>query len=255
VSRVAVVGNAARDVVDGGAPTPGGCPSFAAEVFRRLGRDGQIVTRFAEADARLFEALGRFTVLPAAVTSGFAIDYAGEEREMAVTAIGETWRQQDAAALEPDVGWVHVAPLLRSDFPAETLAALAVGRRLSLDAQGLVRRPRVGPLETDAAYDPAVLEHVTALKLSEEEARIVDPGRVGVPEVILTLGSRGAIVFAGGHQTEVAADAVEGVQTTGAGDVLMVAYAVARVGGLDPVAAARAASGLVAEMLAERRRA
>jgi len=256
VSRVAVVGNAARDVVDCGAPTAGGCPSFAAEAFRRLGRDGQIITRFAPADAGLFEALAGITALPAATTSGFAIDYVGgEEREMAVTAIGETWRPEDAAALAPDVEWVHVAPLLRSDFPAGTLAALAAGRRLSLDAQGLVRRPRLGRLEADAAYDPAVLEHVTALKLSEEEARIVDPGRVGVPEVVLTLGSRGAIVLAGGHRTEVEAQAVEGIQTTGAGDVFMVAYAVARVDGLDPVAAARSASRLVAEVLSERRRA
>ena len=66
---------------------------------------------------------------------------------MGVTAIGERWQPADAAALAPDVRWVHVAPLLRSDFPAETLAALADGRRLSLDGQGLVRAPHVGPLD------------------------------------------------------------------------------------------------------------
>jgi sugar/nucleoside kinase (ribokinase family) len=47
---------------------------------------------------------------------------------------------------------------------------------------------------------------------------------------------------------------VLGVQTTGAGDAFMVAYAVARVDGNGPVAAARLASRLVAEMLEERRR-
>jgi hypothetical protein len=81
---VAVVGNVSRDVVDGGSPTPGGCPEFAAAALRRLGHEGQIVTRFAPADARLFEDLGPgVTVLSAASTSGFALDYAGDERELA----------------------------------------------------------------------------------------------------------------------------------------------------------------------------
>jgi hypothetical protein len=78
MARVAVVGNVSRDVVDGGSPTPGGCPEFAAAALRRLGHEGQIVTRFAPADARLFEDLGPgVTVLSAASTSGFALDYAG----------------------------------------------------------------------------------------------------------------------------------------------------------------------------------
>jgi sugar/nucleoside kinase (ribokinase family) len=269
VTRVAVIGNLARDVVDRGRPTPGGCPFFAAETYRRLGRDGQIVTRFGDGDAWLFatalDGLGIVvTVLPAAATSGFSLDYAGEEREMCVTEVGETWQAVDAAAIAPEVAWVHVAPLLRSDFPASTLAAFAAGRALSLDGQGLVRMPEVGRLRIDRAYDPAVLEHVTALKLSEEEALVVAGGpfdgdaaaALGVPEILLTLGSHGAVVFADGTETFVpAAWPVLGVQTTGAGDAFMVAYAVARVDGNGPVAAARLASRLVAEMLEERRRA
>src|SRR5262249_19347318 len=161
--------------------SPGGCPSFAGETFRRIGEQGQIVTRFAERDRALFEPLlgtleTPVTLLAAETTSGFSLDYVGEERLMGVTGIGETWVPGDAAALAPDVSWVHVAPLLRSDFPPETLAALADGRRLSLDGQGLVRAPRIGPLTSDAAFDRAVLTSVTTLKLSEEEARMVAGG-------------------------------------------------------------------------------
>ena len=264
---VAVVGNLSHDVIDGGAPTPGGCPFFAAEAFRRLGREGQIVTRFRAADAGLFEpaldGLGApVALLSASATSGFSLDYVGEEREMGVTEIGETWRRADADALASEVAWVHVAPLLRSDFPAGTLAALAAGRRVSLDGQGLVRVPKVGRLEIDAGYDRALLEHVTALKLSEEEAQVVAGGpfgaeaaaALGVPEVLLTLGSHGSVVFVDGDETFVpAAWPVLGVQTTGAGDAFMVGYAVARVDGEDPVGAAGLASRLVAEMLEERR--
>jgi sugar/nucleoside kinase (ribokinase family) len=267
VPRVAVVGNLARDVVDRGAPTPGGCPFFAAEAFQRLGRDGQIVTRYADADRDLFapalDALGSpVTLLPAGTTSGFSLDYEGEERVMGVTGIGERWQPGDAGALDAGVRWVHVAPLLRSDFPAVTLAALADGRRLSLDGQGLVRTPRLGPLTTDAEFDPAVLGSITTLKLSEEEARTVAGGpfdrtsaaALGVPEVLLTLGSHGAVLFADGTDTFVpAAWPVLGVQTTGAGDAFMVGYATARTDGVGPVDAARRASRLVAEMLEERK--
>jgi sugar/nucleoside kinase (ribokinase family) len=269
VPRVAVVGNLARDVVDHGTPSPGGCPFFAAAAFQRLEEDGQILTRYAEPDRDLFEpALAALaapvTLLPARTTSGFSLDYLGEDRMMGVTAIGETWQPADADALAPSVQWVHVAPLLRSDFPPETLAALARGRRLTLDGQGLVRQPQVGPLTTDAEFDPAVLASVTTLKLSEEEARIVARGpfdrstaaSLGVPEVLLTLGSHGAVLFANGEDVFVpAAWPVLGVQTTGAGDTFMVAYATARADGLAALEAAARASRLVAETLENRRRA
>jgi sugar/nucleoside kinase (ribokinase family) len=265
--KVAVVGNLARDVVDGGEPSPGGCPRFAADAFRRLGRGGQIVTRFRRDDEPLFRRVldepgAAVTVLPAEATSGFSLDYAGEDREMGVTEIGETWRPADADALAGDVRWVHVAPLLRSDFPADALRALADGRRLSLDGQGLVRVAAVGRLELDAAYDPQVLDPVTTLKLSEEEARIVAGGafdaaaaaRLGVPEVLLTLGSHGAILFLeDGERFVPSAWPVLGVQTTGAGDAFMVGYATARADGADPVDAARSASRVVAELLEERK--
>jgi sugar/nucleoside kinase (ribokinase family) len=259
--RIAVVGNLARDVVDGGVPSPGGGPTFAAEAFRRLGERGQIVTRYAAADAPLFAALGPATVLPARATSGFAIDHDGEARTMHVLAEGERWSPDDAAALAADVEWVHVAPLLRGEFPAETLAVLASGRRLSLDAQGLVRLPRLGPLREDAEFDPAVLEHVTALKLSEHEARIVAgrrfdldaARRLGVPEVVLTLGSRGAVVFSDGRATPVEpSNPVTDVHAIGAGDTFVIGYAVGRLDGLAPVEAARSATALVGAVLTDR---
>ena len=46
-----------------------------------------------------------------------------------------------------------------------------------------------------------------------------------IPELLLTLGFRGAEIRVGGAVTRVAPDRViEGVQTTGAGDAFMIAY-------------------------------
>jgi sugar/nucleoside kinase (ribokinase family) len=264
-----VIGNVARDRVDGGPPTPGGCPTFAALAFRLLGREGQIVTRYAESDRALFEEhLASLevpvTTIPAARTSAFALDYHGDSRTMRVAAIGDTWRPADVDALEPTVEWVHVAPLLRSDFPPETLAALAAsGRRVSFDGQGLVRVPRTGPMIVDADFDPAMLPPLSVLKVAEDEAEIVAGGRfearhaamLGVPEILLTLGSAGAILYLGGGEDAIPVTGpVRDVQSTGAGDVFMVAYIAARSDGEEPEAAAQLAAATVARMLEARKR-
>src|SRR5262245_19006164 len=268
MSHVAVVGNLARDRVDGGLPQPGGCPFFAAYALRAIERPGHILTRCADADRDLFdgpvEALGvPVTILRGERTSGFDHAYAGERRSTTVTEIGDAWTAADAEHLGPDVTMVHVAPLLRSDFPPEAVAALAAGgRRVSLDAQGLVRAPELGPMVQDARFDPAVLDAVSVLKLSEEEARIVAGGpfdasaarSLGVAEVLVTLGSHGEDVWVDGEVTHVPTTPVHGVEPTGAGHAVMVAYVSARHDGATPVEAAKAGSSLVSRMLAERKR-
>lgn len=270
MTRIAILGNCAVDRIDGQAATAGGCPSFAARALGLLGREGLIVTRYAAADRALFEpalaALGApVTTLTASCSNAFGFRYDGEERTMTVDAIGVPWSPADLAALGPDVRWVHVAPLLRSDFPPETLAALAGGgRRVSYDGQGLVRVPRLGPLLVDAGFDPALLAPLTVLKLAVDEAAVLchgafgpaDATRLGVPEVLVTDGSHGCVVHADGRAEHVpAAWPVLGVQTTGAGDVFMVGYVAARSDGAAPVEAARVGSELVARMLTERQRA
>lgn len=267
--RIAVAGNVSVDRIDGGSPSAGGCPSFAGLALRMLGRDGQILTRYADADRALFEpvlsTLGvPVTILPASSTNGFGFRYRGEQRTMTVDAIGQSWSAADAAALDPDVSWVHVAPLLRSDFPAEALGALAGdGRFLSYDGQGLVRVPELGRMKVDRGFDPALLEPVSALKLAEDEAVVVAVGEfgerharaLGTREILVTSGSEGCTLYVDGEGQHVpAAWPVLGVQTTGAGDVFMVGYVAARSDGEEPAVAAIQASELVARMLDERKR-
>jgi 2-dehydro-3-deoxygluconokinase len=72
-----------------------------------------------------------------------------------------------------------------------------------------------------------------------------------VPEVVVTLGSRGSIVFADGLAEHVPARPVAG-DPTGAGDSFAAVYLAARAGGAPPVAAARRATSVVADLLAGR---
>jgi sugar/nucleoside kinase (ribokinase family) len=248
---VAVVGNLSIDRIEGSRPRIGGGAYHAARALRLVARDPRILARCGDADRRMLVPRLAALGIPARVlhgehTAAFSFAYTGDGRLMQVDAIGDAWTAEDARALEPHVRWVQVAPLLRSDFRADTLAALARGRRLLLDGQGLVRAPKLGQLELDADFDPDVLAHVTILKLAEEEAEIV--GNVDVPELLITRGSRGSTVRHAGHTVDVPARPLPR-DPTGAGDAFGAAYLSCRAEGYGPVAAARRATSVVASLL------
>src|SRR5919198_935512 len=182
MASLAVVGNLSRDHVDGGPPRIGGAPFHAARALRALGSRAVVVAKCAQSDRlELLPPLIRLGVpvlwRAGSSTAGFSFRYEGDRRVMSVDALGEPWTPAEVRGLGR-APWVHVGALAHSDFPAETLEQLARDRRLLLDGQGLVRPPRTGPLELDPAYDPAVLQHVSVLKLAEEEARVL----VGEPD-------------------------------------------------------------------------
>jgi sugar/nucleoside kinase (ribokinase family) len=264
VRPLAVIGHLARDTVAGGAPRIGGGPWHAARALHALRYDATIFAKCGAPDRDEFQrqltAVGLLTAFSTGgETTSFSMSYdAHGVRTMTVEAVGEPWRADEPLpAVLRGVAWLHVAPLLRSDFDAATLAALARGRRILLDGQGLVRVARRGPLVLDDDFDRELLGHVAILKLAEEEARAIagddeleSLASLGVPEIVITFGLNGSLVLAHGDATPVPARAVS-ADPTGAGDAFAVAYLAARAGGHAPVSAARRATALVAALLSE----
>ena len=250
---IALVGNFSRDHVPGRPPQVGGGVYHGARALQRMRVPARIVARCAEADREeLVPPLARLGTpvryVPGTATASFSFTYDGDRRTMTVEALGDTWLPGDLPSLPP-FRWVHVAPLARDEFPAATLAALARGRRVSFDGQGLVRPSRLGPLVLDADFDPDVLRHIWVLKLAEEEAEVLgDPTKLGVRELLITHGSRGSTIHVGGRSEFVPAHRV-GADPTGAGDMFSVAYVTGRNAGFSPVGAARRATSVVAAML------
>jgi sugar/nucleoside kinase (ribokinase family) len=269
VADVAVIGNTTRDVVEGAPPRVGGPAFHAARALRALGTRGRVVTRCAAGDRRAL--LSRVVALglpvawaPGETTAAFSFRYEGDTRLMTLDALGDPWTPVDVRGWAGRglgrAEWVFVGGVARSDFPAETLAELARGRRLLLDAQGLVRPDRTGPLVLDGEIDRDALRHVTMLKLAEEEALVlvgsVEPDALrglGVAEVLVTFGSRGSLVVAGARAERVSVRPLERtVDPTGAGDAFCAAYLDSRAAGHGPVSAARRASVLVTGLLVGR---
>jgi sugar/nucleoside kinase (ribokinase family) len=257
---LAVLGHLALDVVDGADPRIGGAPWYSGRALRTLGLPAQIGAKCGEPDRSMLQARLTELGVPVVLATGgettrFSFRYEGDRRLMHVDAIGEPWSPEEAVTAADQAEWVHVAPLLRSDFPTETLAALGRDRRLMLDGQGLVRVPHVGPLQLDPEFDPALLRAVSILKFAEEEAIAVVGSaeavvELGVPEVVVTLGSLGALVLANGELRRIPAQPLDGIKDpTGAGDAFSAAYLAARSEGDAPADAARHATALVASVL------
>jgi sugar/nucleoside kinase (ribokinase family) len=262
VPALAVIGHLSHDRIERGPPQLGGGPWHAGRAVKLLGREARLAAKCGPRDSR--QTLLRLETLrlPVSLTTGgdtasfsFHYDERGH-RSMTVDTIGEPWSPDDAVAAVERAEWVHVAPLVRTDFPAETLAALANGRKLLLDGQGLARASRTGPLVLDAEFDRDLLAHVSMLKLAEEEAvalvgSIDAIPELGVREVVVTRGPAGCVVFEGDRAEHVAAPAVVGdVDPTGAGDAFAVTYMSARARGRIPATAAWRAGVLVAGLLA-----
>jgi sugar/nucleoside kinase (ribokinase family) len=254
---IALLGNLARDFLPGQAPRPGGGPYHCARALRRVDTRAEIYARCALEDhEELVLPVARLGTpvryVPGESTASFRISYDREPRSMELVSLGDVWTADDVPELHDHVRWVHVAPLARSDFTPESLARLARGgRRISLDGQGLVRVPETGELRLDAAYDPALLDHVHVLKLAEEEAEVLgDPTSLPVREVLITHGARGATVYCDGAVEEIRAFEIR-TDPTGAGDAFSVGYLAARARGFPPITAARRATTVVADMLAE----
>ncbi len=197
-------------------------------------------------------------VLEAERTTAYSFHYVGDRRVMWQESVGDPWTPERALAAAGDADWVYIGALTRSDFPPETLGTLASGgRRLLVDAHGVVRTPALGLLVADGDRG-AMLDAVTVLKLNDEEAAILvgghDPEAIRtleVPEVLLTLGSQGSVIVAPGLVERIAATPVDGpVDPTGAGDTFSAAYLDARSRGATPAEAGHAASRFVAALLA-----
>jgi sugar/nucleoside kinase (ribokinase family) len=267
VRPLAVIGPLARDLLDGRDPRIGGGPWYAARALRALRQEAFVVAKCGEPERRTYlrrlAALGLPVALSAAgETTSFSFRYDAEGgREMRVEAIGEPWSDGD----EPEralhrIEWVHVAPLLRDDFPPDALERIARRRRVLLDGHGLVRARRLGPLVVDGDFDRTILRHASILKLAEEEAQAIlghgeleELRELGVPEIVVTFGASGSLVLTRGASVRVTARAVHG-DPTGAGDAFSVAYLSTRAAGHRPISAARRASAVVSALLSARGR-
>jgi len=248
-----VVGAISRDLIvgrDGAmASRSGGGVHHGGLALARLGASVHIVTRVhPEDEAELLAPLRAEAVdllaLPSRATTTYRNDYGAREDRHELKAASDPIEPEDVPAnwRKPDL--VQLTPLHPHDVVPET--AVALRGLKGLDVQGLLREPGSdGPdiLRRFLARVDVVQvseSDLSALVREESPQRFVQ--RLGVKEMIITRGDRGATIVSARESREVPTQRVEDGDPIGAGDVFLASYLLLRVSGRDPVGAARGAT-------------
>ena len=200
--------------------SPGGKGGNQAVAAARAGAAVTMVAAVGDDDAGALlrghlrdNGIGLDGLVTLPVPSGRAAIIVGEDAEnMIVVAPGANAHLTlDAPVLRDTVAACDVL-LVQLEIPVETALAAARGARLSGATVILNASP--------AGTDPDALAQLAALTdvvvVNESEAR---DWRWPVPHLVTTRGAAGVTYVADGVCSEVAAPAVEAVDTTGAGDV------------------------------------
>jgi hypothetical protein len=256
--KVGVVGQTARDIVsgpNGDEPVErlGGATLYASRALRFAGYEPVVVSKGPPLEGAVN--------LPSEATFVSRLELLPGGLRQTIEGVGDPFtpgeaRDVVAPALE-GCRWVLLGGQTAGDFPPETIAALAeAGFRLIVDGQGQARGRDPGPVRLHS-FSPALLAGAHAVKLNELEARAVAGGvdaaslaGLEVPEVLVTLGERGAILFCDGAVHRIDAGAASFPDPTGAGDSWAAVYAGGRTQGLDARAAAELATRTVERLYA-----
>lgn len=258
--RIAVIGSNMMDLVTYGARMPARGETLAASAFAighggkganqavaaaRLGSEIVMVSKvgddaFADQTIRNFEANGidvRHVGRVAGVSSGVApifVEPSGENSILIVKGANDHLRPADVDAAAGALRTCRLI-LLQMEVPVETVYhAIAFGKANGIE---VLFNPAPAAPELDAARvgDATFLvPNETELALLagmpvDTDAEVVAAARSlvagGIGTVIVTRGGRGALMVEAGGVHAVAPVAVEPVDTTGAGDAFIGAFA------------------------------
>lgn len=220
---------------------PGGTAFYFSKAIAHMPVSYLLVTALAPADMGVVQDLRSsglaVQVLPSSSTVHFENRY-GENQDQRTQRVLQKAAPFTAAEFgDITAGIFHLGPLLADDFSAADIKALATKGQLSLDVQGFLRRvENQQVLATDWEAKLEVLPLLHFLKASEEEMSVLTGTKDvrtgakrladwGVKEVVITLGSRGSVVYAEGRFYAIPAYQPRRVQdATGCGDTYMAGY-------------------------------
>jgi sugar/nucleoside kinase (ribokinase family) len=273
-NAVAVVGSVTIDrneLADRTLLKAGGAATYAGLTYRRHSVPTVIVCNVAPAEEAILALLRRQGIQVNSGRTGHTTRFVNREQPGG--------RTQSAPALAASIGWgqvaavcdrvacLHLGPLHPGDIDPQVFSGLQRSNALIvLDAQGLTRRIDRGRIAAAGSeHLAAALRAADIVKADEAELEVVRAAcgadiealmeRYDIAEWIVTRGPRGGSIHVRGGRDHHYEPVGVGppVDPTGAGDVFLAAYTVARFRLLQPpAAAARHAARISAEQVAGR---
>lgn len=220
---------------------PGGTSFYFANAVARLNVSFKLITALAPEDIYAVEMLRErdidVDVHWSAHTLFFENIYSinTDHRTQRVLQKVDAFTQEQLKAVNASI--IHIGPLLADDFSSAIIKQLAKQQNVSLDVQGLLRKvENCNVVPVDWMEKSEVLPFIEFLKANEEELAVItgQPGieagakllqQWGAREVIITLGSKGSMIFSGKEVYHIPAFAPEQiVDATGCGDTYMAGY-------------------------------
>jgi len=227
---------------------PGGTSFYFSHAIANMNVRYLLVTALAAAEADAVTALQQRGIevlqLPSKHTVYFENIYGDnkDNRTQKVLQQADPFRKEDLRSLEASI--FHLGPLLANDISNEAIKTLAAKGKVSLDVQGLLRKVEAEKvIAVDWETKKDILPLIHFLKASEEEMAVltglqdVEKGAKkladwGAKEVIITMGSKGSVVYANNHFYRIPAYPPSQLQdATGCGDTYMAGYLCQRVKG------------------------
>ncbi len=230
---------------------PGGKGANQAVATAKLGIATAIVGKVGrdEFAAPLLENLAAaevntdFVTQDATVTTGVAlivVDDAGENSIVVAPGANHRLSPADVIAAEPIIAGSKIL-LLQLEIPLESVLKAAElakkhGVRVILNpAPAQMLPPQLLRLVDILIPNETETEILTGMPVNNQAGAETAAGKLheqGVGTVILTLGSRGALLFDGNHRVHVPSFHINPVDTTAAGDAFVGGFAVALAEGL-----------------------
>ena len=236
--RFVAVGHVTNDRLAQG-QFPGGSALYAALTAAKLGASARVVTSFGPdfTGVDLLSAAGiELEVLPSLQTTTFTAVDTGEKRSWVASGRADQLHGPIGAA---DI--VFACPVLAEvdpsclQAPPPTIVAAGLqGWLRAIDPDG-----RVNPVEADLSF----LRGCQALFCSEEDvgdnaASVVPRLLESAPTVVVTEGSRGAVLYLHGRPHRVLALPTSQADPTGAGDTFATCFLLALASGMSALEAA-----------------
>lgn len=232
---------------------PGGTSFYFSKAIQKFDVDYRLITAVAAAELPIVEQLQKegieITTLPSEHTVFFENIYSQNQdhREQNVLHKADPFTKEVALLPNIDAQIYHLGPLLSDDISVELLKALAQKGMVSLDIQGFLRFVKNQKVHyTDWVDKDEALAHVSILKANEYEMEVITGQKeiragalylaeMGVKEVIITLGSKGSVIYTEGNFYEIPAfKPKQVVDATGCGDTYMAGYLLKKIKGGNP---------------------
>lgn len=209
----------------------------------------QLVTKLGEGEMNSVDDMKKAGIDVVAYKSAHTVFFENKygenqnERSQRVLACADPFTIGEMQSVDAKV--YHLGTLLSNDFSKEFIEHLQEKGRISIDAQGFLRKvcsEKVFP--NDWKDKREILSHTDILKVNEQEMEIITGetdankaaltlARWGVKEVCVTLGSEGSVILAEDEFYEIPAyEPKEIVDSTGCGDTYSAGYLWCRAQGI-----------------------